>query len=243
MALSLQYDEASLIRDYFAARPRQGTMIDVGAQFGTSFRSYLDLGWRVVAYEPDATKRDKLERYAGRPGYTFRPVAVGDQPADAVQFFTSPESTGIASLVPFRTSHTPAEKVEVTTLAAELTALNIRAIDYLKVDTEGYDLPVVRGHDWAVRPEVVMCEMDEVKTRCLGHDFRSLGDLLVSHGYAVWLSQWAPLVRYGSGHTWHSVSPYPCDLHHADAWGNFIAVRQDAGVETMHDLIAPHTAD
>ena len=240
MALSLQYDEAGLILDYFAARPRVGVMVDVGAQFGTSFRPYLDRGWRVLAFEPEAAKRAKLERYSDRPGFTFRPVAVGETPAEDVQFFISPESSGISSLVPFRFTHEPAEKVRVTTLSAELAALSIRAVDYLKIDTEGYDLSVLRGHDWTVPPEVVMCEMDEVKTRHLGHDYRALGDLLVDHGYVVWLSQWAPLVRYGSGHTWHSITPYPCELHHADAWGNFVAVRPDAGVETMRELIAQH---
>lgn len=242
MALSLQYDEASLIHDYFARHPRPGTMIDVGAQFGTSFRPYLSLGWRVLAFEPDATKFAKLSQYTDRPGFTLRTVAVGESAAEGVQFFTSPESTGIASLVPFRDSHAPAEKVAVTTLASELKAAGIREIDYLKVDTEGYDLRVVRGHDWGIRPEVVMCEMDEVKTRHLGHDYRALGDLLVANGYVVWLSQWAPLVRYGSGHTWHAITPYPCPLHHPDAWGNFVAVRSDANVETMKSLIAPHAS-
>ncbi|MGC4032098.1 MAG: FkbM family methyltransferase [Tepidisphaeraceae bacterium] len=240
MALSLQYDEARLIQDYFAKHPRTGTMIDVGAQFGTSFRPYLNLGWRCVAFEPDSTKFDKLRTYTANPLLTFRPCAVGDKHADDVQFFTSAESTGIASLVPFRQSHTPAEKVAVTTLASELKDAGIRAVDYLKIDTEGYDLQVLRGHDWTVRPEVIMCEMDEVKTRHLGHDFRALGDLLVAHGYVVWLSQWAPLLRYGSGHTWHSITPYPCPLHHPDAWGNFVAVRQDAFVESMTNLITPH---
>ena len=215
-------------------------MVDVGAHSGTSFRPYLEQGWRVLAFEPDSTKHAKLSRFIGRPGYTFLPFAVGDQPSAAVQFFTSPESTGISSLVPFRSSHTPADQVPVTTLAAELAAANIKAVDYLKVDTEGYDLAVLRGHDWRVKPDVLMCEFDEVKTRILGHDYRSLGDLLLDQGYAVWLSQWVPLERYGSGHTWNSIGPYPGPLHTADAWGNFIAVRQDSAVHTMRDLVSTH---
>lgn len=240
MALSLQYDEARLIQDYFARHPRTGVMIDVGAQFGTSFRPYLNLGWRCVAFEPDSTKFEKLEKYKANPLLTFFPHAVGDKPAEGVQFFTSPESTGIATLAPFRPSHVPSEKVRVVTLADELRALSIKTIDYLKIDTEGYDLAVLRGHDWGILPEVIMCEMDEVKTRPIGHNFQTLGDLLAGHGYTVWLSQWAPLVQYGSGHTWHSISRYPCALHHPDAWGNFVAVRNDAFVETMTELIGPH---
>lgn len=216
-------------------------IVDVGAQFGTSFRAYLDHGWRVVAFEPDAAKWPKLAKYNSHPSYTLIRKAVGDTVSDAAAFYTSAESTGIASLLPFRPSHQLADPVPLTTLAAELPTLGVSNIDFLKIDTEGYDLHVLRGHDWTHRPEVLMCEMDEVKTRLLGHDYHALGRLLLDQGYVVWLSQWAPLVQYGSGHAWHSIKPYPCELHHADAWGNFIAVRDDASVATMRDLIRPHS--
>lgn len=241
MALSLEYDEARVIADYFSQHPRNGTMIDVGAHFGTSFRDYLKQGWRVVAFEPDSTKHDKLRGYQPNPLFTFLCDAVADQPRGAMQFYTSPESTGIASLVAFRASHTPSQMVAVTTLAARLRELQIHSIDYLKIDTEGYDLQVLRGHDWSIQPELIMCEFDEIKTRPQGFGFRAIGDLLVSHAYVAYCSQWAPLVRYGSGHAWHSIRRYPCDLHHPDAWGNFIAIRRDNAHEnTLEALIAPH---
>ncbi len=240
MALSLQYDEARVVADYFIRHARTGVMIDVGAHFGTSLRPYLNQGWRVIAFEPDSTKLDKLRPYLANPNLTFLQAAVGDVASEGVQFYTSPESTGIASLVPFRESHTPSEHVPVVTLRDELTRLGVTSIDYLKIDTEGYDHQVLLGHDWNVRPDVIMCEFDEIKTRPQHFDFRKLGDLLLSRGYRVYCSQWAPLVRYGSGHAWHSVSAYPCELHHADAWGNFIAVREDAHVSTMESLLQPH---
>jgi len=240
MALSLQYDEAKLIRDYFARHPRIGTLIDVGAHFGTSFRQYLNEGWRVLAFEPDSTKFEKLRPYQGQPKFELVTAAVGDSAETSVQFYTSPESTGIASLVPFRESHVPAEQVKQTTLATELKTRGIDKIDFLKIDTEGYDLLVLRGHDWSIRPEVILTEFDEVKTRHLGTSYRDIGDLLRQNSYVVFCSQWAPLVRYGSGHAWHSIAKYPCELHHADAWGNFVAVRADTNVQTMRDLVAPH---
>lgn len=243
MALSLQYDEAKLIADYFARVPRPsggGVMIDVGAQFGTSFRPYLQSGWRCVAFEPDSTKLTKLQQFLSNPRLTFFHAAVGETPQVGVQFYTSDESTGISSLVKFRDSHTPSETVPVTTLAIELPKLGIDRIDYLKIDTEGYDLFVLRGHDWRVKPEVVMTEFDEMKTRLVGATYRDIADLLVSQGYIVYCSEWAPLAKYGSGHTWHALKPYPCALHHPDAWGNFIAIRADADVETMNALVKPH---
>jgi len=239
MALSPQHDEAKLIEAYFSGRQRRGTMIDVGAHFGSSFKPFLRQGWRVIALEPDTTKSQKLATITD-PNFTLLKKAAGETPADAAQFFTSPESTGIASLLPFRESHVPAEQVAVTTLAAELAALGIRSIDYLKIDTEGYDLAVLRGHDWGIRPEVIMCEFDELKTRSLGHDYRTLGDLLLSNGYVVWMSQWDPIVRYGGTHTWRTISRYPAEIQHRDGWGNFVATLPGAPAEAMADVIRPH---
>ena len=243
MALSLQYDEAKLIFDYFTARPREsGIIVDVGAQFGTSFRPYLQIGWRAIAFEPDSTKWPTLQKYVANPLLTLSNKAVGDVPRSDVQFFTSAESTGISSLVAFRDSHVPSEKVTQTTLADELAALHIDSIDYLKIDTEGYDYFVLKGYDWRVLPEVIMCEFDEVKTRHIGKTNHDLAQLLLRKGYTTWCSAWEPLVKYGSGHMWHSLTPYESathQLHNQDAWGNFIAVR-GAGVEQMRELIAPH---
>lgn len=239
MALSPQYDESKLIEAYFTVRPRTGVMVDVGAHFGSSFKPFLRQGWRVVAIEPDSTKSAKLATIVD-PNFTLLKKAASDAPAEAAQFFTSPESTGIASLLPFRDSHEPSEKVPVTTLAAELGTLGIRSIDYLKVDTEGYDLSVLRGHDWAVRPEIILCEFDELKTRSLGHDYRVLGDLLLTEGYAVWMSQWNPIVRYGGTHTWRAITPYPTPIQHPDGWGNFIAATPGTAAGVMAEIIGPH---
>ena len=233
-----------MIADYFARVPLQGgspgVMVDVGAQFGTSFKPYLNQGWRCIAFEPDSTKLAKLQQFLSNPQLTFLQAAVGEKPAASMQFYTSTESTGISSLVAFRHSHTPSESVPVTTLAIELPKLGIERIDYLKIDTEGYDLFVLRGHDWRIKPDVVMAEFDETKTRHVGTSYRDIGDLLLKQGYTVYASEWQPLLRYGSGHTWQAMKPYPCDLDHPDAWGNFIAVCNDANVAAMKALVQPH---
>lgn len=244
MALSLQYDEAAVIRAYFADRLKgsinDAVMIDVGADFGTSLRAYRHAGWRVVAFEPDSRKFAKLSQFEGKPGFELLKLAVGDQPAASIPFFTSPESTGISSLLAFRDSHTVQANVPVVTLRQVLSDRGIRKIDFLKIDTEGYDLAVLRGHDWTIRPEVILTEFDEVKTRHLGHHFDALADLLILQSYTVFLSEWFPLERYGANHRWRSVAAYPCGLAHNDAWGNFIAVRNDANVARMSDLLGPH---
>jgi hypothetical protein len=58
-----------------------------------------------------------------------------------------------------------------------------------------------------------------------------MADFLIANGYTVIVSEWMPIVEYGSSHRWRSFSDYPCPLHHGRAWGNLIAVR-DPGVES-----------
>ncbi len=215
-------------------------MIDVGAHTGSSFKPYLRQSWRVFAYEPDSTKHPKLNALLPNPLLSLSQHAVADVVQSAAQFYTSPESTGIASLVPFRASHTPAESVPVTTLAIEIQQHRITHIDYLKIDTEGFDLQVLKGHNFDVAPEVIMCEFDEIKTRPQHFGHHAIGKLLLEEGYAVFCSQWAPLVRYGSGHTWHCIARYPCELHHPDAWGNYIALHPRGHLDTLTTLLSPH---
>lgn len=230
--------ESKLIRDYFADRAR-GTMIDVGAHFGSTLKPYLLRGWRVIACEPDPPKIERLRRFAGQGDFVLLPVAIGDVPREAATFYTSDESTGISSLIAFRPSHVEAPTtVPVTTLARIIDVQAIASIDFLKVDTEGYDYRVLAGLPWRrVRPEVILCEFDEQKTRGVEPDYEWLGGMLVDHGYQVWLSEWFPIVRYGVTHRWRSIRPFPCALEDADAWGNLIAVREDADVSRMQQLI------
>lgn len=239
MALSFQYDEAKLIADYFARVPRPsdrpGVLIDVGAQFGTSFRPYSRPVGNALCLSLIRPS------WPSSSGFCRAPTSPSSVPPSATRRRSRPSSisTGISSLVAFRDTHTPLETVPVTTLKIELPKLGITHIDYLKIDTEGYDLFVLRGHDWSIQPEVVMAEFDDVKTRHIDISYRDIADLLVEQGYTVFCSEWAPLIRYGSGHTWYALKRYPCDLHHPNAWGNFIAIRNDADIAAMEALAAP----
>ena len=75
-------------------------MVDVGAHFGTSLRPYLNLGWRVVAFEPDSTKLEKLKPYLASPNLTFFHAAVGETPSEGVQFYT--RAKVVTSRLPIR---------------------------------------------------------------------------------------------------------------------------------------------
>jgi len=238
MITSAQFCESAVIADYFASRIDPGVMLDIGAHFGSTLRPYLDRGWRVIAAEPDQAKISRLKKFVDRPGFTLIPVAVGGREEASLPFYTSEESTGISSLIPFRDSHVQSGNVKLTTLGRIIEDHDIAAIDFLKIDTEGFDFQVLRGMPWwKVRPEVVLCEFDEQKTRGVDHDYRALGNALLAQGYHVYLSEWFPIVRYGGNHRWRSVRRFSCDLFDPTAWGNFIAVRADADVDRMEMLL------
>jgi hypothetical protein len=88
-----------------------------------------------------------------------------------------------------------------------------------------------------LRPQIILCEFDEQKTRGVDYDYRALGDLLLGQGFYVYLSEWHPIVRYGGNHRWRSVRRFRCELIDPAAWGNFIAIRSDADVDRLEMLL------
>jgi FkbM family methyltransferase len=225
----VHFSEIELLRDrlagIFCRGPR--VMVDVGAQFGESFLPFSRSGWNVLAFEPDPDPR-KQGPLAAVAGCRVRVIrrALAERASPAANFFTSPISTGISALSPFHETHHLAAQVEVSTLAHELAAAGITRVDFLKIDTEGHDLPVLRGFPWDQRgliPRVVMCEYEDAKTRPLGYTWSDLAAFLAQKGYTVLISEWEPVVRYGVRHDWLGIRSYPSDAINDRGWGNVIA--------------------
>jgi len=200
-------------------------MVDVGAHFGESLQPFARRGWRIVAFEPD-THEGKHAAIKARlnEGSDLFSCALSNSEAESIAFYVSDVSTGISGLLPFHPSHTSAACVPVRTLRGVLSELGIDRVNFLKIDTEGNDLLVLQGLEWAVRPDVILCEFEDTKTKLAGYDYRNLGDYLMSAGYRVFVSEWYPIKRYGVEHSWRRLCSYPCTLKDANAWGNFIAV-------------------
>lgn len=219
---------ASTERD---AGPRR-MMIDVGAFGGESFLPYVEMGWSIHAFEPDPRKYEELERLDA-PGVRLHRAALSDSERVEAPWYSSAEMPSISTLAPFDPSHRRSATVRVTTLTRALDAKEVPSVDFLKVDAEGFDLPVLRGFPWhRLSPEVVLCEFEDRKTRRLGYSTVDLGDFLLARGYRVYLSEWHPIVRYGGSHRWRRIVPYPSELLEPNAWGNFIAVRPE-GADRM----------
>ncbi|MFT3857436.1 MAG: FkbM family methyltransferase [Aquabacterium sp.] len=220
-------DEVAIVIAALDIRHRKGVMIDVGAHYGSTSSPFCEAGWQVYAFEPDSQNRAHLTQKIGH----FRNIkidnrALSNEEKESVTFYRSEQSTGISGLSAFHISHVAADTVAVTTLAQIVREHGIRTIDFLKIDTEGFDKFVLEGLPWDTHtPTTVVAEFEDAKTKPLGYDFDDFARFLTSRGYQVLVSEWEPIVAYGRTHTWADFKIYPCQLNSERAWGNFIATK------------------
>ena len=131
----------------------------------------------------------------------------------------------------FDQSHKKAEKISTVSIRDFIKEKDISEIGFLKIDTEGHDLFVLQGVPWeTLKPEFILAEFEDRKTKKLGYDYHDMANLLLKNGYAVYVSEWFPIEKYGEAHSWRNFSKYPYHLMDKNGWGNLIAF-------TNHSLI------
>ena len=231
-------DEVHLIYELFNHTTPK-TMIDVGAHRGGSSERFADKNWKIFAFEPDPTNRKVFKRRLGqKKNITLDSRAVGEHSETATDFYASKESSGISGMLAFRDSHYKVASVDVTTIERVAEDNNIKHIDFLKIDVEGFDYSVLKGVPWGrLKPDVVTCEFEDAKTLLLGHDWEEICKYLVSHGYTVYVSMWHPVIRYGIPHDWNTMKKYPCDVSDKKGWGNILAFKNDPGEAAIAEAI------
>ena len=226
----------------FTMSNNSGIMIDVGAHQGYALMPFLNSGWRVFAFEPDNSNRNKLlERLKTNKNKHLVVIdsrCVSNKSLNGVSFYTSEQSTGISGLSAFHESHHESQKVDVITLTEFFEDKPMPDVDFLKIDTEGHDLFVLQGYPWARgKPRIIECEFEDVKTVPLGYSFHDLARFLKDKGYKVYVSEWHPIVRYGIQHDWRQLMRYPCELSDKKGWGNFIAFIDPIEERTFVDTV------
>ena len=130
-------------------KPSSGTkvLLDVGANRGNWTARALEIcGSETVhihAFEPSMETRSLLSnRFPDNPAVTVQPFALADRVGDAT-FFTAEVGGGTNSLSSSSGGNT--EIVQMTTIDRFLESRSIEAISMVKIDTEGFDLLVLRG--------------------------------------------------------------------------------------------------
>jgi FkbM family methyltransferase len=223
--------------------PEDPVMVDVGACQGGAFSAFADRQWIVHAFEPNPALFEELRMAYDLPSVTINGIAVSDEAEQGLSFFTSEQSIGISSLSPFHETHEETARVDAIRLGDYLERAQVNHIDFLKIDAEGFDLKVLRGVDLQQYPtEVVLCEFEDSKTTPLGYDVHDMARHLQAEGFAVYVSEWYPVTRYGVRHDWRVLKKYPCALDDPKAWGNLLGFRRDPGIHLLSQAFRDETS-
>lgn len=153
--------------------PRNGevVVIDVGANEGDWALRAVELASRgnvklsLFAFEPCAETRAVLsQRLAQHQGVNIVDRAVSSAVGEGY-FYSSENGSGTNSLS--GVSGARREFVAVTTLDYFLSEKGIKRVDMLKIDTEGFDLEVLRGCEFSLTSEVIEIVQFEYNWRWL----------------------------------------------------------------------------
>ena len=227
------FSEQDLIYDLFSKlshkKPDDRILIDVGAHYGISMLKFAKSDWTVYCFEPDDNNRSVLEKNIRE--HKLKKVFVDGRAVSYAEtrakYYISEISSGISSLIKFHPSHKEAKEVETTTLSAFCIKKSISNIDFLKFDTEGNDLKVIEGLDMKNnRPKIVLCEYEDAKTRLIGYSKEDMIKYLETFGYRCIISEWYPIVKYGTKHRWKKITD-EITLVDNNSWGNIIAIEPE----------------
>ena len=195
--------ELGLIAHIAPLLPRR-VAIDIGANVGKYSEALLDAGFEVHAFEPNPPVLEQLRKRLGASKkFTAHGFALGAQdgklPLRLVQDLSPERYYGDVSLLSTLTTHALPEvltydgKVDVpvrTLDGLHREGLLPAKVSYVKVDTEGFDLEVVRGmgsHRYpVVSVEFWDRQMDFGRSGAL-NDLRDLVAELKSRGYGWWI--------------------------------------------------------
>lgn len=147
----LTVGEENFLRRHLAGR-RGGVFMDIGANHGTHtiFLRSAVADATIHAFEPHPRSFVILQEQVAGPNIVLINQAVSDQPGEVTLYdFASNIGSTQASLsneaVGLYTGAILSHTVSATTIDAYRGANGIERIDLLKIDTEGFDLNVLKG--------------------------------------------------------------------------------------------------
>ena len=185
--------QTRFVVEYFN-EPRDLFFVEIGANDGTSWSNsyYLEreLGWNGICIEPHPTMFEKLSRDRN---CVCLNVAVGDTEAE-VDFFSIegdwPANMLSGVLDNYESQHkervmeeykkyggtASIVKVKCLPFGEILKRYNVTRIDYLSIDTEGSEIPILKSIDFA-SVDIGLLGVE------VNYDQTPVDDILAKHGY------------------------------------------------------------
>ncbi len=182
-----------LIVDELLGHMPLGSYIDIGAndpsRFNNTMRFYRR-GWTGLNIEPD--RQYYLKLLKKRPRDLSLNIGAGEAASDITfyRFLPGTLSTFSKSEADrnVRLGYKLLDTVEVRVMTlASVFAKHVgeRKVDFMSVDTEGFDLKVLEGNDWErLRPGVIVVESSKHDSKGeRSGELAGIDELLESHGY------------------------------------------------------------
>jgi FkbM family methyltransferase len=166
------------------------TVFDVGAHRGEIARHFAGIfpSATIYAFEPVAALFGQLQRStANEARIRPFPLAMGREPGAASIHLGEGPATNSSIL--HQVSDTGrTETIQIESLSNFAEKENIGTIDFLKIDTEGYELEVLAGAEPLLRQQrirMIYAECAPVKTAQVFVSLAQLAEFLQPHGYEL----------------------------------------------------------
>lgn len=172
--------------------PSLDVLFDVGANIGQT-RKYFRFhkpSAKIYSFEPvQATYQQLKEGAAGDANCVLENMALGDSTGEKTIRLFDGDLTVLNSLrdeVMNNAANAREETIRIDTLDRYCSVNNIQKIDLLKIDTEGFEINVLRGAEQMLQSgniSFVYCETGFQKTNERNTYFPDLTEYLSNHDY------------------------------------------------------------
>ena len=159
--------EEDIIIDNLLGNKKTGYYVDVGAYdawVGSNTKRFYNKGWQGIIIEPDVVRYRRFLK--DRKNDINLNIGLSDKPSKLTFYVMFPESLSTFSREMMekrrdeRYTLIKEVQVQVDTLANIFTkCAGSKEIDFISIDTEGYDYNVLLGNDWKkYKPKVICVE-------------------------------------------------------------------------------------
>ena len=150
----------NFIHNTYFLKDKKKIMIDIGLYDEKYILPYISKKWNCHAFEPIPSQFNKLKKKIG--SHVILNNKAVDICSNQIKEFYSGPTMGTSSLIKFTKVHKLLCKVNTIRLDDYLKEKTIKNVTYLKIDTEGNDLPILKSINFnECSPILIMSEYEK----------------------------------------------------------------------------------